>query len=296
MKSMAKIQFKGKPIITSSTYTQMKWDTFGKQIIAEVNEQYKGTPAEILPEHKGDNRQVTHSNIFRLFGINSVARRYGARVVYPETSEVLLAQGKLPEAGNVYYDLGAVFDFSGENHEVAVDIYNRLPKEMRDLNKFPAVALELFPVKSPVGSYGLSLEPTAFTQLRTAKIISQGTGSFDEKDVELFRTGLPSKHSQGTRKIHTFSQNEPSLDNLGVVWLCLFGDRSLDCCGGGLAVASQIGRVALESAEGASQNFSKYVLNIKKEKETLEAKLVKEKRDLEARAEKIRQAEAILRA
>lgn len=293
---MIKIQFKGEPVIASPTYAQMKWDKFGKQIIAEVNEQYKGTPAEISSEYRGKNGQVTHSNIFRLFGINSIARKYGARVIFPETSEVLLAQGKLPEAGSVYYDVGAVLDFSGKNHDLAVDFYNKLPQELKDLDRFPAVALELAPVKSSVGSYGLSLEPTAFTQLRTAKIISKGTGSFDENDAELFRTGLPSKHSQGTRKLHTFSQNEPSLDNLGVVGLYLGGDRDLGCDGDDLAYASQGGRVALESAKGTSQNFSEYAFNIKKEQKVLEARLVKEKGDLEARAEKIRQAEAILRA
>jgi len=293
---MAKIPFKGEPIIISPTYAQMRWDGFGKQIIAEVNEQYKGTPAEIRSEYRGENGQVIHSNIFRLFGINSIARKYGARVILPETSEVLLAQGRLPEAGSVYYDLGAVLDFSGKNHDVAVDFYNRLPQEMKDLDRFPSIALELAPVKSSAGSYGLSLEPTAFTQLRTAKIISQGTGNFDGNDAELFRTGLPSKHSQGPRKIYTFSQNNPSLDNLGVVWLYLNSYGDLYCNGGDLANADQDGRVALESAEGTSQNFSEYALNVRKEQEALETRLVKEKGDLEARAEKIRQAEAILRA
>lgn len=293
---MAKIQFKGQPIVTSPAYSQMKWDNLGKAIAKEVNAQFKGTPAEILQEYRGENGQVTHSNIFRLFGVNSVARKYGARVIRPETSEVLLAQGKLPEAGSVYYDLGAVLDFSGKNHELAVDIYNRLPQEMRDLDRFPAVALDLAPVKSAAGSYGLSLESTAFTQLRTAKIISQETGSFDEKDVELLRTGLPSQHSKGNRKIYTFSQAKPLLDNLGVVGFCLDGDRGLDCYYGVLAVALQFGRVALESAEGASQNFADYALKTRAEQAALEERLAQETSALEARAEKLRQANELLKA
>ena len=283
IKNMAKIQFKGEPVIQSPAYSQMKWDGLGKQVIREVNAQFRGTPAEISPEYKGENDQVTHSNIFRISAINSVARKYGARVILPETSEVLLAQGRLPEAGSVYYDLGTVLDFSGKNHDVAIDFYNKLPKEMRDLDKFPAVALELAPVKSSVGSYGLSLEPSAFTKVRTAKIILQGTGDFDGNDAELFRTGLPSKHSQGNRKIYTFTQNKPSLENLGVVRLCLVRGRYLYCGNGGLAGAFQGGRVALESAEGASQNFSEYALNVRREQESLEARLAKEKENLEAR-------------
>lgn len=293
---MAKIQFKGQPVIQSPEYVQMCWDRFEEQIIAEVNERYKGTPAEILSEHKGDNGQLTNSNIFRIFGINSFARKYGARVILPETSEVLLAQGRLPEAGSVYYDLGAILDFSGKNHDVAIDFYNKLSQELRDLDRFPAVALELIPVKSSVGNYGLSLEPTAFMQLRTAKIISQSTGDFDGKDAELFRTGLPSKHSQGKRTIYTFTQNKPSLDNLGVVRLYLDRGRYLDCDGDNLAGAGRDGRVALESAEGASQNFSEYALNVRLEQEALETKLVQEKEVLEARVKRIKQAEAILRA
>jgi len=292
---MVKIQFKGQSVIQSPKYAQMRWDRLGKQVISEVNARFKGTPAEILPEYRGSNGQVTHSNLFRISAINSVAREYGARVIRPETSEVLFAQGKLPEAGSVYYDFGAVLDFSGKNHDVAVNFYNQLPQEARELDRLPVVVLELAPVKSAIGKYGLSFESTAFTSLRTAKIISQGTGNFDGSDSELFRTGLPSKHSQGSRKIYTLTQNKPSLDNLGVVGLYLGSRSNLNCYDEYLANANQNGRVALESAEGASQNFAEYALNTRIEQEVLEAKLGQETTALEARANVLRQAGALLK-
>src|SRR4030042_519524 len=150
---MKEIKFKGNPIFQSPDFTEMRLDNFGKQIIREVNTQFKMTPAEILPGYRGNDGQVTYSNLFRTFAINSIARKYGAKAILPETSEVLLAQGKLPEVGEVYYDLGALLDFSGKNHDIAIDIYNKLPQEMRNLDMFPAVALELAPVKSFIGDY-----------------------------------------------------------------------------------------------------------------------------------------------
>lgn len=281
---MVKIKFKGEPLIPTPDFAQLSWNKFGKEVIARVNDKYKGTCAEIKPEYRGKNNQITHSNTFRLFAINTAAREFGARVIYPESSEILLAQKRLPEAESVYYDLGAVIDFSGQNHDLAVDLYNKLPKEQRDLDRFPAVALELMPVKSNIGGYGLSLAPTAHFQLRTAKILSQPTGNFDGNDAELLRSGLPLKLVEGNRKLYTTKQNNPSLDNLGVVRLCLGRGLYVDSDDEFLAGASEDGRVVVESAEGASKNFSGYYANLIQQRSIAESKL-----------EKIKRAEEILK-
>ena len=110
-----KTKFKGEPLFSVPDFAQLCWDEFGREIIAKVNERFKGTSAAINPDYKGEDRQVTNSNTFRLFAINSVARENGVRVMHPEESEILLAQERLPEAGSAYYDLGAVIDFSGKN-------------------------------------------------------------------------------------------------------------------------------------------------------------------------------------
>ena len=276
--------YRGTPIIDNvPEFTVLKADRLGEEIIKKVNSQYKGTPAELV-SNPDRNTPFRESNPFNLFAVDSAARDLGWRVMLPEEAQLLLDLDKMPERDSTYKDLGLTMDFSGKNHELALDIYNRLAQEERDLDRFPAVFTGLVPIRSDFGGYGLLFETTPYAQMRTAKVLTSSKGNFDNDDVELLRSGLPSKLGDGNRRLYTLHQNKPCLDNLGVGWLYLGGDSDLGSVGGGLVDSDEGGRVVLVSGEATSQKISQYLIN-----------LHRQRRDLEAQLQKVKEAEELIR-
>ena len=195
------------------------------------------------------------SSPFKLFAIDAVARNLDARVMLPEEVQMLLMLDRILEATSTYKDLGLAMDFSGRDHELAVHLYNQLPQEQRDFDKFPAVFTGLMPVKSDTGKYGLAFEVMSYTEMRTAKILASLKGNFNDNDPELLRTGLPSGLGEGSRRLYPRDQKQPSLDNLGIWAFCLDTRLGLGSDRSDLDISYCDGRVVVVSGEATRENF-----------------------------------------
>jgi hypothetical protein len=275
-------QFEGEPLFTESKFAQLKYAGFGEEVVRRVNEQYKGTSAEILVPEK--NAPITDSNTFKLFAIDSVARGLDARVMLPEESALLLAAKRLPEQGNVYYDLGVCLDFSGHNHDLAVSLYEQILQKSLDL--VPAVVLGLEPKISDKISYGLEFFYGANSQIRHSPILANPTGNFDINDIGLLETGLPSKLGTGNRRFYPAKQKVSSIDNLGLSGFFLGWSLGLVSGYVRLAGSSSGGRVVLVTSEAGSQNFlNEHLAKLQQERERQNAAI----------QERYSKAEAILR-
>jgi len=250
---MEKPIFKGEPVIELRAGV-LVYDAFGREIAKRVNSQYKYTLAE-LTSNPGKDQPFRESNIFKLFAIDKSARDLGARVMLPEEAQLLLNLDKMPERNTSYKDLGLVMDFSGKNHQIALNLYNQLNQGDKDLDKFPAIFVGLEPAKLDIQNYNLAFKLTPYSQIRTAKILASATGDFNNGDSELIRSGVPSRLERGNRKLYTLQQKEQSIENLGVSGLCLGWSLGLDSGSEDLAYSGEYSRVVVVSGEDASQNF-----------------------------------------
>jgi len=113
--------------------------------------------------------------------VSQVIGPEGYRTIFPEELETTLGEGDpIRVRGKFYVDAGLVLDFSGKNHDLARNIFDRLPDDFRELDRLPAVMVGYGLVNSDIGSYGVA--PTfveGTTDLRTAKILAQPTGIFN---------------------------------------------------------------------------------------------------------------------
>ena len=147
----------------------------------------------------------------------------GRRIGRPEDLQRTLNDGDtLSIRGNHYVDLGLVLDFSGRNHEMALDFYQQLSKELQGFEGLPAVVVGYDIKNFDRGNYNLGLVRTDKTQVRHSPILTGKSGKFSHKDVSL-ETGLPSKLEGGDRTLYTVSQNAKSLDNIGLSGVYLNG-------------------------------------------------------------------------
>ncbi len=262
------ILFEGQELIKSPTYGLLRNDAFGREVQAEVNSELSGTPAEIKAGYfVGQNSPMRASNSFIIYAVGESARRvsgkYGKQrvsVMLPEDYELEILAGKLPEKGLTYRDYGTVLDFTGRNHDLAVHLYEQLPKELQDLGRLPAVVLGLIPRKGDKGNFGLVLNWSEYSQLRSAEILKKKTGTFDEKDSKLVVEGIPSILGAGNRTLYTSTQQNPSLDNLGLSRLYLSGDLSICSGNDSLADSSSGGRVGLKVGEANAPNLVKVAI------------------------------------
>ena len=264
---MIKPTFKGEQIIESPRVGLLINDAFGKEVAKRVNSQYAGTPAE-LNSNPNKNQPFKESNILKLFAVDAIARDLDARVMLPEESQLFLELDKMPEKTISYKDLGLIMDFSAQNHELALHLYNQIDKDNRDLDKFPAIFTGLKPIMSDIGNYRLAFSFMPYSQMRTAKILAHETFNFDNEDSELIKSGIPSKYGYGkeNRKFYTSEQKRPSIENLGLVRFFLLRYSYLSSVVGSLAYSVEGGRVVVVSAFGASQKI--LIDYITKEKET----------------------------
>ncbi len=149
------------------------------------------------------------------------------RIGLPEDLQRTLNDGDtLSIKGNHYVDLGVVLDFSGRDHEMALDFYQQLPKELQDFDRLPSVVVKYGLKNFDKGKYKLGLINNVNTQIRPARILANEVGGFSDADVSL-ETGLPVKLSGGNRTFYASSQKTPSIDNLGFSRLYLGRDLDL---------------------------------------------------------------------
>ncbi len=262
---MIKPTFKGEQIIESPRVGLLINDAFGKEVAKRVNSQYAGTPAE-LNSNPNKNQPFKESNILKLFAVDAIARDLDARVMLPEESQLFLELDKMPEKTTSYKDLGLVMDFSAQNHELALHLYNQIDKDNRDLDKFPAIFVGLKPINSDIGDYRLAFSFMPYSQMRTAKVLAHKTFNFDNEDSELIKSGIPSKYEIGNRKFYTSEQKKPYIENLGLVRFYLGRILYLYSDDDYLGSSDEDGRVVVVSAFGASQKI--LIDYITKEKET----------------------------
>ena len=261
MNQNIKPRFEGEPLVPSPNFAQLRNNAFGGEIVAKVNEKYKGTAAEIpQSDIRGKDEPIVGSNYYRLFAIDAEARAFGARVALPEQQEILLAQNRLPEQGSVYYDRGVILAFSGENHGSALKLYDTLPAELKDFDRFPAVMLALDLAR---GNNDLDFRYGANSQLRTSKILKSQSGNFNADDFELLRSGLPSKVGEGTRYLGIVGQGKPSLEKLGLHGFFLCRNSYLSASSGYLTDSNGSGRVVLSADEVSGlKNLDAYASSI----------------------------------
>ena len=220
-------------------------EEFLREVNAKIDEKYLGNSRLKVLSLKNVNGVplVVGSNSLILPVIEMVAPNY--RTGRPEDLQRTLNDGDtLSIRGNNYIDLGVVLDFAGRNHEVALDFYEQLPKELKDFDRLPSVVIDYRLKNFDKGSYQLGLVNTPHTQVRPAKILAGGDGNFKNADVSL-DNGLPIKLAGGERRLYTSSQGEQSLDNLGLSSLFLNRSLNLDSNDEDLAYSSDYGLVVL---------------------------------------------------
>src|SRR3989344_1561999 len=143
-----------------------------------------------------------------------------------------------------YVDLGIALDFSGKNHEMAVDLFNQLPSDERTLDRVPCMLVGYGLKNFDEGQYKLNFEVTEDTTVRHASILAGQDGNFKNENVSL-EDGLPCKSEEGSRRLCTTRQQEPSLDNLGISGVYLDWDLGLYSYGYDLGNSLEDGRVVV---------------------------------------------------
>ena len=127
-----------------------------------------------LREVEGSNILVGSSSLITPIINSIVYPRY--RTARPEEVETTLQEGDpVKIRGNHYIDYGLVLDFSGNNHDLALEVFKQFPKEMRDFDRLPAVMIGYGLRNSNKGDYGVAPVYQEGTDLRTAKILAQPT-------------------------------------------------------------------------------------------------------------------------
>ncbi len=227
------------------------------EILNEINRivdsKYKGNPnLKILQLKNIDgNKVIVGSNSVILPVVQIAVPSY--RIAKPEEIETTLKEGDpVRIRGNHYVDYGITMNFSGRDHDLAVEVFKQLPKELRDLDRLPALMVGYGLRNSKVGRYGVAPKYQEGTELRTAKILAEPTNDFDAEDLELVHSGLPSRLGNGDRRMYNAGQKTHSIDNLGISGLYL--DRSFylySRCSVNLADSDDSGRVVLVRDEVA---------------------------------------------
>src|SRR3989344_4396000 len=177
------------------------------------------------------------------------------RIIMPEEIQRTLNDGDtLGIRDRFYVDLGIALDFSGRDHEMAVDLFNQLPSDERNLDRIPCMLVGYGLKKFDKGQYKLNFEITEDTTVRPASILTGQGGDFSDEDVSL-EDGLPCLLGEGSRRLYTRRQQEPSLDNLGISGVCL--DRYLGLGSGGydLDGSGEDGRVVVVGGEATAKNL-----------------------------------------
>ena len=253
-------EFELRPVVRVTPYLLEGKDS--PEILGEINgvidSKYKRNPAlkvlnlftiEEIPILVGSNSLISPV-------INEVfAPKY--RVALPEEVETTLQEEDPVRIKRYYYvDYGLVLDFSENNHDLAVEVFSQLPKELRDFDRLPALMVSYGLRNSSKGDYGVAPVYQEGTELRTAKILVQPTGKFNAKDSELIKSGLPSRLKGGTRTLYNPMQKEPSEEALGLSRLCLYGDLILNSNYVDLYSSYDYGRVVCIRGEATPQKFS----------------------------------------
>ena len=217
-----------------------------------IDLEYKGNPnLKILNLIENEGRAVVAGSSPLILPIVNRVVSPDFRVMRPEGIErTLQEEDPVKIEGNYYVDYGPILDFSGNNHDSAIEFYAQLPKNLKDFNRLPAVIVGYGLANSEKGRYGVCPTYIEGTELRTAKILAGTGGEFNAHDSGLIRSGVPSKVGSGTRTLYTSKQEEASLNNLGLSRLYLSRNLSLGWVSEDLAVSDEYGRVVLESAEG----------------------------------------------
>jgi len=221
---------------------------------ARVDSDYNGNPfLKVLKLREIEGIKVlVGSNPLILPVVQEVLPSF--RIARPEQIEMTLREGDpVKIGGNHYVDYGIVMDFSGKDHDLAVEVFNQIPKEQRDLDRLPALMVGYGLKNSSAGLYGVAPVYQDGTELRIAKILAKPISNFDANDSELIRSGLPSQLGSGNREIANAEQKAQSLGNLGISWLFLNGD--LDLVGSrcdDFASSGDLGRVVLVRDKVAS--------------------------------------------
>ena len=201
-------------------------EEFLKEVNAKIDQDFKGNSLlKVLSMKKIRGVPLAvGSNSIILPVVESVSPNY--RTGRPEDLQRTLNDGDtLSIKENNYVDLGAVIDFTGRNHQMALDFYQQLPKELRDFDRLPSVVVGYGLKNFDAGNYGLGLVHASNTQVRPAIILAGPSGNFRDEDVSL-EIGLPTKLENGDRSLYTSTQKVQSLDSLGLSGLYL--DRNLD--------------------------------------------------------------------
>lgn len=202
----------------------------------------------------------THLKVLKLKEVNGIPTMVGSNSVIlpvvqrvapnyrtgrPEDYQKTLNDGDtLSIKGNHYVNMGVVLDFTGRNHEMALDFYNQLPKELQDFERLPAVVVGYGLKNFDGGNYRLGLIMNEVTKIRPAKILAGRSGKFSDAEVSL-ETGLPSKLTGSNRTLYTATKKVASVDNLGLSGLFLTGSLDVNANNGDLAYSNGYGRVVL---------------------------------------------------
>ncbi len=120
----------------------LKYDEFGKELIAKSNEIFKGTVAEINTDVLTENIDIQNINMIKRLALittiykNKQLQSYNLYPITPIQSENLLKENKLPNRLEYWEDLALILYrpyFNGTNLREAVKLYTSLIKYKYDI-------------------------------------------------------------------------------------------------------------------------------------------------------------------
>lgn len=223
-------------------------DEFVRRYNSHVDSQYNGNEKLKIFQVKDIEgvRTAGGSSPLALPIVEEVLPAY--RIARPEEifTHVLREGDGIKMRGNNYIDLGILLDFSGSDGEIARDLFEQLPSEMRDLDRLPAIVIGYGVKNFDKGKNGLGFVFGKKSELRTAEIYAKNC-SYDLNDGGLFERGIPSKEGS-EKRIRAGRQLSHKKENLGVRRLCLYRFLVTISFDGDLAGSGEYGRVVLVGA------------------------------------------------
>jgi len=235
----------------------------GKEIDASVKRDYKDFP--VMQVGNYSNGIVKGSNPFYVVGVQSKLPA-GIRVSTQGDLETAMRIANGLNLRGTYEDTGLVLRTEGNPNSY---LAQNLMKQVKDRNgkrtrmpvMIPLYGIEL--VKDQNSPQGLAFKLKDDAEIVYAPILREG-GNFSSEDVNI-QTGLPKRLGKGDRTLYTISE--------GLSGWCLGRDLGLGSSGSDLADSSDYGRVVVVGAEGTASNFDKYLIELKKIKDTEDAEL-----------------------
>ena len=233
----------------------------GKEVIAKLNERFKGVKnIEYTQKHKKDE-PISYSNVPRALSINSILRQItNGNIRILSYKDVVRYWDSIPDISSTYADTDSIVIYpnSGPNEDLRQKALSLMGKD----SKLPLIASGL-DVERADNGYGFTFKGTDYMRSVEAPFLgNDGKLAYDPSKDELVSS---------YEGVSIWTPNDQS----GLRRLCRDWYDVLDARDGSLLGASVAGRVQLISGEATSKNFESYIAQFKAEEAKTKERLVR---------------------